>query len=126
MKEKSKGLYQEVKNLVIYMAFLNSAIFILSLFWGFNIYLFLGLIAGLLFSCFNMIYLGYSINKSIEKSPEKAKRYLFINYILRYFVFCILFAISAKINLMCAIGLTIPLFYPKIIYLIKFFRKEGG
>ena len=125
MKEKNK-LYLEIKQLVTGMFIVNLIVFIVSLFWGLNLSFLLGLIIGLLFSCWNMGYLGYTISKSIVKSQNKAKRYMAFNYMFRYSVFVIIFVISIYTKYINTVAVLLPLFYPRFVlgFNLFFNRKE--
>lgn len=124
MQPKSK-LYLEIEQLVVKMIILNTIVFFISLIWGFKLSILFGLLVGLVFSCLNMVYLGYTVSNSVQKSTKKAKNYLMVNYILRYLVFIILLAISVNVKFISTIGVTLPLFYPKVIYFVDTFRREG-
>lgn len=124
---KTKGtLNNEIKNLIIGISILCIISFAVSLFWGFKLNYFLGTIIGLLFSCLNMIYLSYTVEKSVGMTQLKSKRYLVINYFIRYLIFSIIFVISVYSKYIGTLAVTLPLFFPRIVlaFNLYFGRKE--
>ncbi len=124
---KTKGtLNNEIKNLIIGISILCIISFAVSLIWGFRLYYLLGTIIGLLFSCFNMSYLAFTVEKSVGMSLVKSKRYLTKNYFFRYLIFSIIFVISVYSKYISTLAVTLPLFFPRIVlaFNLYFGRKE--
>lgn len=119
-------LNNEIKNLIIGISILCIISFAVSLFWGLKLNYLLGTIIGLLFSCLNMSYLAYTVVKSVNMSQLKSKRYLVINYFIRYLIFSIIFVISVYSKYVSTLAVTLPLFFPRIVlaFNLYFGRKE--
>ncbi len=120
----NKELSQEIKYLAKRMIILNVVAYFISLIWGFNLAMLISFVVGLGFSFLNSYFLAVTIEHSVLKDAKKAKNKMLMSYIVRYIVLAILFCIFSSIDIYSLFGLTIPLFYPKIIYTIKFLRKE--
>ena len=122
---KGTSLYYEVRQLIIVMFFVNISVFLISLFFGFKMSILLGLLIGYFYICFSMILLAYSINESVSKTQDKAKKYMLFCYILRYIVLAALLAIAANVKYISIIGVIIPVLYPKFVLFAKSFLKGG-
>lgn len=124
--KNNNGLHHDIKKLVIGMSILSLIAFGISLIWGVKIDFLLGTLIGLAFSIFNMIYLGYTVTKAMNMEHGKAKKYLVSNYLFRYLVFGVIFALSVYSNYVNILALILPLFYPRIVLAVIaiFDRKE--
>lgn len=102
-------------------------IVIVLLFFDDKIPLALGFVlgGGLSIIFFRLLYLNILI--AISKSEDKAKRYITINYILRYIIYGIVLYLAGKLSVFniftCAIGLLTIKLVLYIKNLISFFRK---
>lgn len=124
MKDNNE-LHHDIKKLIIGISILSLLSFCISLIWGFKIEFLLGTLIGLIFTCFNMIFLGIIVTKSINMEQGKAKKLLFSSYLLRYSVFGVIFAISVYSSCINILALILPLFYPRIVLsIITFYERK--
>lgn len=127
MKTIIKSLNNDLKIIFAGMGIINAIIVLLSLIFRFRYVMILGLTVGFIFSCFNLLFLNNAISKAIDMSIDKAKKYMYVNYIIRISILLIISFIVYKINYISVIGIIITLFYPKIVifFITVFVRKEG-
>lgn len=98
---------------------------------GFTYSMAFGLLLGTVVLYINLIQLGISTENAvnryeINKSEKNSKAYMFANFLIRYLVIglAIYLSFSSKLgHLFNTVGVVLPLFYPRLIYLIKSFRK---
>ncbi len=112
---KANRMNKDLTVLYIGMAILNLFVFLISLFWSFQMKLILGLLIGYLYMCWNLWYLNYSIKNSVSKSVSKAKNSFFSSYIIRYAILGVIVVFAIQTGYVSYIGICIPLFYPKIV-----------
>ena len=125
MKADDK-LNQELIRLIKGILLLSAVVYLFSIILGFHLDFLIGCVLGTAFSCWNMWYLSIVVRKSVGKSEKNAKRYLALNYFFRYFVFAIIFAASVYFYYISTLGVTIPVFYPRLIFAFNLLinRKE--
>ena len=86
-------------------------------FYGLNIQIPLGLLLGTAAMTANMILLGISAERAVERSTAKrAKRYMFSFYLLRLAVMGAALVLGFKSDLFNSVCTFIPLLYPKTFY----------
>lgn len=86
-------------------------------FYGLNIQIPLGLLLGTAAMTANMILLGVSAERAVERSTAKrAKRYMFSIYLLRLAVMGAALVLGFKSELFNSVCTFIPLLYPKTFY----------
>lgn len=121
----------EAKKVIITLLVLDVLCVIVSIFTKtFNYTIFGGIILGFVFTMLNFFLLGTLVEKAVFMSQRAAKRYMQINYLIRYILTGIIFVIgftSPYINGWCVV---ISVFAPKLTYFtIGFYQlifKKGG
>ena len=90
MKTIIKFLNNDLKIIFAGMGIINAIIVLLSLIFRFRYVMILGLTVGFIFSCFNLLFLNNAISKAIDMSIDKAKKYMYMNYIIRISILLII------------------------------------
>lgn len=93
-------------------------VFIAALpFYGFDYRLVLGLLLGTAAMTANIILLGYSAERAVERSSAKrAKRYMFSFYLLRMTVMGAAIALGFNADCFNPVCTFLPLLWPKVLY----------
>ncbi len=94
---------------------LTILVFLVSLFWGFDLSFLLGLVIGSIYICWNLFYLALTISKSVQKDISKAKKSMYGSYFLRYSILVILACVAFFVEFISIFGFFIPLLFPKIV-----------
>lgn len=134
-KMVSKPIREELRYLFPRTLIADAAVYLISLiFVGFNYDVILGLLLGTALLFLNLLMLGISTDNIIRRYSDKnnfsgGKSKAVVNYVLRYLVVFSIIAMVILVNLSWLFNIAaviIPLFYPKLIYLIKSIisRKE--
>ncbi|MFA5658767.1 MAG: ATP synthase subunit I [Oscillospiraceae bacterium] len=122
----SPGIKAELKPMLIGMVILNAAVSAVTLIFGFNPPMLIGLAVGCAFMCGNMLYLGFTVSRAVEMTVGRSKKVVVINYLLRYSILGLIVFLAYQTKYINALGIFIPLFYPKPVYAFNRFviRKE--
>lgn len=128
MKEKS-SIRIELERIIPKMCLINVVVYPISLFFGFDLSFLIGLVVGTLFACLQFVYLGYTINKSVEMAVKRAQRQMLFCYSIRFLVLAALCFFGHETGTMSFPALVIPQFYARIvvsleIMLPKVFNKK--
>jgi len=127
MKKDNNLINSDLKILIVGMAILSILIFLISLFWGFKLSFLLGMTIGYLYMCWNLFHLNYTISKAVSNNADKAKRYMYYNYILRYSILVLIVYLAYSFAFISVLGVIIPLFFPKLVFLINtVFKRKWG
>ncbi len=120
MKRKifSKMIDNELRFLLPKSLLADLLIFIAALpFYGLDFTIVLGLLLGTAAMTANIILLGYSAERAVEKhSVKAAKRYMFSFYLIRFVIMGAALAIGFTSDLFNSVCTFIPLVYPKTFY----------
>lgn len=84
----------------------------------------LGLILGTAFAVAKLILMEQAINKSLGMSPKTAEKYIYAQYMLRYFLTGLLLFFVIKSKNISLLGFLIGLFSLQISAYITGFRKK--
>lgn len=84
------------------------------------------LIIGAAYTCFWFLLVGKNAVKSIHFSPERATKVVQRGYLFRYALTGVFVLCAIKIEFLYAVATVLPLFFPKIFYLLSnIFRKNS-
>lgn len=121
-------LKNELKNIGIRSIFLNISAYLVSFaVIGANISFLIGLLCGTALMLVYLIMLYTSIEKTVEAGIRHAKAKMMAGYLLRLLVIGVCAVISFNVSAINTVGLLLPLFYPKIIYVGgAIFKRKGG
>ncbi len=124
----SDNLRNELKFIGIRSVFLNISAYLISfLFIGVNISMLLGLVLGTAVMFIYLVMLYNSVEKSVVLQEKKAKNKMMRGYLLRLLVIGVAVVLSFKVSIINPVGVLLPLFYPKIIYVGgAIFKRKGG
>lgn len=116
----------ELKPMLIGMIILNTAVSVLLFILGLGYAVVIGLFVGTAYMCGNMIYLGLSVSRAVKKTVSSSKKYMVMNYFLRYFILGAIVYFSYQVEFISPLGVIISLFYVKPVYAFNKFilRKE--
>lgn len=84
----------------------------------------IGLIVGSAYAIFNFYLMGLSAERAVWKTPEKARTYMTLNYLIRYTLMIAVFSIIFTVDAIHPIAGLLPFLYIKLILIIRAFRKE--
>lgn len=76
----------------------------------------ISLLFGSLFTLANFYLLGTLCQKACTKTPESAKRYMQLNYAVRFFLTAVVIFAAFKLTYLNPAGVVLPLFAPKLTY----------
>ncbi len=121
-------LRNELKFIGIRSVFLNISAYLISfLFIGVNISMLLGLVLGTAVMFIYLVMLYNSVEKSIVLQEKKAKNKMMRGYLFRLLVIGAAVVLSFNVSIINPVGVLLPLFYPKIIYVGgAIFKRKGG
>ncbi len=129
MKTKlfSRMIIDELSLLIPWSLILDSIIFLATLpVYKLRIQIPLGLALGTLTMIINIIVLGLSCERAVERPAASAKRFMFGSYVLRMVVIGCLFVLAFRSECINPLAAVIPVFFPKIIYTASGFIKSKG
>lgn len=129
----SNMIKTELRSVIPFVIVFDVIVYLISfLFLGLNYSMLLGLLVGSALMLFNFIALGMSTERIVTRykitgNAKASKRAVYTNYILRLFIIGIVIYLTTIDNvsfLFNIFGVFIPLFYPKLIYLLKSFKSR--
>ena len=110
-------LKKEINKLCKGCAVLDTVLILLCLPFGlFTTPMLLGILTGTLLCLLNFVFLFFTVRKAVIKNPGGASGIMTVSYFLRFLLLFGLLAVILKYNLMHPLGLILPLFFPKLIY----------
>ncbi len=113
------GKYSLVLNIVAYLVSLAVV--------GLNISMLLGLLIGTVVEFVYLIMLYKSIEKSVGLNEKSAQSKMMGGYLLRLLVIGVAMVTAFKVSCINPVGVFLPVFYPKIIYVGgAIFKRKGG
>lgn len=125
--EKKDGIKPLLKKLLPAMAVLNLVVYPVTLIWGFDVTMIVGLVVGYFYSAFGCIYLAKTINAAVKRTKAKASAMMMSCYLIRFLGLGVLGYLALEYDFMNFVGLLLPQFYPKIILsLMTFLTKRGN
>lgn len=115
---------EELLAVIRWGGIMSAAAFVISLCFGFDVTMLLGLFVGWAYLCFCYIYLANTIC-SIARMTDinAAKTKMHICYAVRFIGLFLLCWIGFETDSLNVVGLLIPQFFPKIIMYIQFVKK---
>ena len=123
--ENKDGIKPLLKKLFPRMILINIPVWLITLFWGFDLTMMVGLAVGTAYSVACCIYLWKSIMRAVECSQGKAKAVMMSCYLVRFLGMGVLGYFALSFNFMNFVGFMLPQFYPRIILTIMtFFEKK--
>ncbi len=127
MKEKT-AIRIELERLIPRIAMMNIPVYPVSLIWGFSLPFLIGLLVGTVYVCISLIYLGITIDRSVEKTVKKAQINMYVSYGVRYAMLFLLCFVGIQTKSMSFLAIIIPQFYPRIVLWLemlfpKIFKK---
>lgn len=133
----SKIVKAELKSLIPWVAALDLIVYGVSIiFINFTLSMLIGLALGTIVLYVDLIMIAISNEDAIRsfkfsKSESKSRNHAIARYIVRYIIIGVAIVITflPKLsNWINTFGVVIPLFYPKLIYIIQGFtsKKKGG
>lgn len=84
------------------------------LFQFFSVPLLLGAVLGGAYAVANFLLIGYSVQESLAKVPEKAKSYMSRQYFMRMALTALVIFLAIEVDFINPWGLIPALFYPKL------------
>ncbi|TCK87907.1 ATP synthase I subunit [Natranaerovirga hydrolytica] len=113
-----------LKGIIKGMLVISLTIIIISFVFFKNIAFVIGVIVGTLTAILQLIDINKSMNKALDRSPEKAKSYTIKKSISRYFIIMVILILAIKFYPDTVVGIIIGLFLLKMsIYLMPLFNK---
>ncbi len=114
-----------IKKMYPYVILMNIPVWLISLLWGFELSMIVGLVVGTVYCILAYIYLGKTINYAVNFGEIKAKRLMLSCYIIRFIGLGILGFLALKFSFMNFFGVLIPQFYPRIVLTFMGFSKKN-
>ena len=116
-------------NITITLGILNLTIILIALLFNFfSVSIVLGLFLGDIVSFFNFLALTISAYKAVQKPDLLARRYMRKSYVIRYFVFGLVFILVIKYKIICSWAFFIPMLGPKLYFVLIYniINRKGG
>lgn len=125
--ENKNGIKPVLKKLFPFMIFLNIPVWLVTLFWGFDLSMIVGLGVGTAYAILSYIYLASVINNAVTKSHRKASAMMMSCYFVRMAGLTALGYVALRGEFMNFVGLILPQFYPRIgLSILTFINKKKG
>lgn len=124
-KNKTDTVTPLLKKIIPYMIVANIPVWLLSLIWGFDVTMVVGLCVGTAYCVLAYFYLAKTINLIVKLSKKKAQSLMFSCYVFRFLGLGILGYLALKYDFMNFVGLLLPQFYPRIILSLMGFNKKS-
>lgn len=115
-----------LKKMLPAMAVLNVAVYLVTLLWGFDYTMIVGLAVGYGCCCLRMYRLAANIRTAVRLPVGKAKVLMFRQYLLHFLLLGILGYVALKFDFMNFAGLMLPQFYPRIVLGGMIFLEKRG
>lgn len=122
--ENKDGIKPLLKKLFPRMIIINIPVWLITLLWGFDLTMIVGLAVGTAYSIFSCIYLANTINKAVECSQGKAKSMMIGCYLVRLLGIGFLGYLALSYDFMNFVGFLLPQFYPRIVLTIMTFIEK--
>jgi len=122
--ENKEGIKPLLKKLFPRMIIINVPVWLITLIWGFDLTMIVGLAVGTAYSIACCIYLASTINEAVECSQGKAKGKMMSCYAVRMLGLCVLGYVALRYDFMNFVGFLLPQFYPRIILTIMNFLEK--
>lgn len=116
-------------NIAIILGVLSLIIILLALFFNFfSFSLVLGLFLGDIVSFFNFLGLTISAYKAVQKPEPIARRYMRRSYVIRYFIFGLVFVLILQCKIICSWAFFVPMLGPKLYFVLIYnvINRKGG
>lgn len=116
-------------NIAIILGVLSLIIILLALFFNFfSFSLVLGLFLGDIVSFFNFLGLTISAYKAVQKPEPIARRYMRRGYVIRYFIFGLIFMLILQCKIICSWAFFVPMLGPKLYFVLIYnvINRKGG
>lgn len=113
-----------IKKMYPFIILANIPVWLLSLIWGFDVSMIIGLVVGTAYCILAQIYLGKTINYAVKFNEIKAKRLMISCYLLRFLGLGILCYLAVEFEFMNFVGILIPQLYPRIVLTFMGFSKN--
>lgn len=115
-RKEASYLRPVLKNLVVYMAFLNVLFYGLSLFWGFDFKMLLGFVVGYVYVTACYFYVAHTVENAVDMAVKKAKRAMIVCFAVRFAGLFLLCFLAMQFKIFNIIGIIIPQFYPRMAF----------
>lgn len=122
--ENKDGIKPLLKKLFPRMILFNIPVWLVTLIWGFDLTMIIGLVVGTAYSIVGCIYLADTINKAVSHSRGKAKRMMMNCYLVRMLGLGVLGYLALTYDFMNFVGFLLPQFYPRMILTIMNFLEK--
>ena len=109
----------KLKKFVIIRAIILDLLVMLILFFFFDFRSVFGLVVGSVMSILNFHLLSLSLMKAVHFEPVKAGIYVFVQYVLRYILWFVIFYIALKRSDVNLLTTVIGMFTVKIVILVS-------
>jgi len=111
--------FNEIKKLAVTIGILALILFPIGLICGVDwLKMLVSLLFGGLFTLANFLLLGSICEKACQKSPEKARSYMQLNYAIRMVLIGVVVFASFKVDYLSPLGVLPLLLAPKLTYFI--------
>lgn len=110
-------ILKELKKVAVTVGIIAVLTLLVGLFCGAGfLSMLVSLLFGGLFTLANFYLLGSLCQKACTKTPERAKRYMQLNYAARLILVAIVIVAAFKLSYLNPAGVILPLFAPKLTY----------
>lgn len=126
---KNSPMSNELSVILKGSAVMSVASFLITLIWGFELSMLIGMIIGYVYLVFCYCYLALTVCRATTlKDKKAAKRKMFSCYAVRLGGLFILCWIGYMVSFINPIGVLLPQFFPRIALMINhfFFSKRGN
>jgi hypothetical protein len=120
-----RTIADEIKHIALRAVIFDIVAYLLSTLWlGLNLRFALGLAIGTAVLLINLFILRNSIQRAVMFGTKRAKKIMFAGYMVRMLLFSVAFYVSLVTFLVNSVAVTLPQFYPKIMYAVGAFLEE--
>jgi hypothetical protein len=115
----TRTIADEIKHIALRAVIFDIIAYLLSTLWlGLNLRFALGLAIGTAVLLINLFILRNSIQRAVMFGTKRAKKIMFAGYMVRMLLFSVAFYVSLVTFFVNSVAVTLPQFYPKIMYAV--------
>lgn len=123
-RNTDNGIKPLLKKLFPRMILMNIPVWLVTLIWGFDITMIVGLAVGTVYAIIGNMYLAETIDRAVGTSTSKAKAMMLGCYTARMLGLGILGYMALSFDFMNFAGVLLPQFYARIVLTVMQFSEK--
>ncbi len=102
---------------VVLLSAVMNAVFLILSFW--NLTVLFGTLLGAFAACANFFLMAFSLQKSLEKSAEDAKKFMKLSHTARLFAMFLVALVGYLVPVFHVVSVVIPFLFPRVAVMVR-------